>query len=137
MHDYLRCGSLSFVCFTFTKHVVFLILQKDRPQRRRPGLANRLRDDRNRREHERNDGVNDGEQFDNLENSPTRDRQSKAGGLEVGTQDESMYDAYGAQGMNAVPPFASDMPPVLMPVPGAGLVTIHIYFQTFSTYHCS
>ncbi|XP_062092105.1 serrate RNA effector molecule-like [Humulus lupulus] len=92
--------------------------QKDRPQRRRLGMESRLKDDRPQRDHERIDGVNDGERFDNPENSPSR--QSKAGGLEMGTQDESMYDAYGGQGMGGVPPFASDMPSVLMPVPGAG-----------------
>ncbi|KAG7949029.1 hypothetical protein I3843_13G039300 [Carya illinoinensis] len=96
--------------------------QKDKPQRRRLGLEGRLRDDRgNRRDHERIDRVNDGERFDRTDNSPSRDRQSKPGILEVGNHDESMYDAFSGQGMNAVGPFPSDItPPVFMPVPGAG-----------------
>ncbi|KAG6680546.1 hypothetical protein I3842_13G047600 [Carya illinoinensis] len=100
--------------------------QKDKPQRRRLGLEGRLRDDRgNRRDHERIDRVNDGERFDRTDNSPSRDRQSKPGILEVGNHDESMYDAFSGQGMNAVGPFPSDItPPVFMPVPGAGLVTL-------------
>ncbi|KAG7949026.1 hypothetical protein I3843_13G039300 [Carya illinoinensis] len=94
--------------------------QKDKPQRRRLGLEGRLRDDRgNRRDHERIDRVNDGERFDRTDNSPSRDRQSKPGILEVGNHDESMYDAFSGQGMNAVGPFPSDItPPVFMPVPG-------------------
>lgn len=104
--------------------------QKDKPQRRRPGLENRLRDDRgNRRDQERIDRVNDGERFDRTENSPSHDRQSKPGSHELGNHDESMYDAFSAQGMSAVAPFPSDIapPPVLMPVPGAGLVA-HSYY---------
>jgi hypothetical protein len=78
-------------------------------------MEGRLRDDRgNRRDHERNDRINDGDRPD----SPSRERQSKA--LEMGNHDETMYDAYAGPG---VPPFSSDMPPpVLMPVPGAGSV---------------
>ncbi|XP_061344023.1 serrate RNA effector molecule-like isoform X1 [Gastrolobium bilobum] len=90
--------------------------QKDRPLKRRLGLEGRLRDDRgNRRDHDRSDRINDG---DRTENSPSRERHSKA--LEMGNHDETMYDTYAGPG---VPPFASDMPPpppVLMPVPGAG-----------------
>ena len=43
----------------------------------------------------------------------------------MGNHDEAMYDAYGGLG---VPQFTSDMapPPVLMPVPGAGLVSLSI-----------
>lgn len=103
--------------------------QKDKPQRRRPGMENRLRDDRgNRRDHERMDRGNDGERFDRTENSPSHDRQSKPGSHEVGNHDESMYDAFSGQGMSGVGPFPSDIapPPVLMPVPGAGLVA-HSY----------
>ena len=101
----------------YQKHVGFTILQKDNPQRRRPPLENRLRDDRvHRRDHERIDNANDGERIDNV------DRQSKAGGPDSRNHDESMYDAYGGQDISGVPPFGSDMPPVLMPVPGAGLV---------------
>jgi hypothetical protein len=97
--------------------------QKDKPLRRRPGMENRLRDDRgNRRDHERMDRGNDGERFDRTENSPSHDRQSKPGSHEVGNHDESMYDAFSGQGMSGVGPFPSDIapPPVLMPVPGAG-----------------
>jgi len=48
--------------------------------------------------------------------SPSNERQ-------MGNHDEAMYE-YGGPG---VPPFTSDMPPpppVLMPVPGAGLVSL-------------
>ncbi|KAK9284063.1 hypothetical protein L1049_012323 [Liquidambar formosana] len=96
---------------------------KEKLQRRRPGMDNRLRDDRgNRREHDRIDRVNESDRFDRTENSPSHDRQTNAAGLEVGNLDESIYDTYGGQGLSAVPPFPSDMPPppVLMPVPGAG-----------------
>ncbi|KAK7283972.1 hypothetical protein RIF29_13722 [Crotalaria pallida] len=89
--------------------------QKGRPLRQRlGGLEGRLRDDRrNRRDNDRSDRING----DRPENSPSRDKQSKA--LEMGNHDETMYDVYGGPG---VPPFAPDMapPPVLMPVPGAG-----------------
>ncbi|KAG7946431.1 hypothetical protein I3843_14G038900 [Carya illinoinensis] len=96
--------------------------QKDKPQRRRLGLDSRLRDDRgNRRDNERIERVTDGERFDRTENSPSHDRQSKRGILELGNHDESMYDAYSGQGMSAVTPFPSDVtPPIFMPVPGAG-----------------
>lgn len=72
-----------------------------------------MKDDRgSRRDHDRSDRINDGDKPDK---SPSRERQ-------LGNHDEAMYDAYGGPG---VPPFTSDMPPpppVLMPVPGAGLV---------------
>lgn len=109
--------------------IYFMILQKDKPQRRRPGLEGRLRDNRgNRRDHEWIDRVNDGDRMIGIENSPSHDPQSKSGGLEGGNHDESMYDVYGS----AAPSFASDMapPPVLMPVPGAGFVV----FQ-HTTFH--
>ncbi|XP_058099599.1 serrate RNA effector molecule [Magnolia sinica] len=96
---------------------------RDKPQRRRPGSDNRLRDDRgNRRDQERVDRVNDEERYDRNENSPSRDLQSNTSGLEGGNPDDTIYDAYGGQGMRGAPPFASDIPPppVLMPVPGAG-----------------
>lgn len=105
--------------------VQFLTLysQRDKPLKRRLGLEGRLRDDRgNRRDYDRGDRINDG---DRSETSPSR--QSKA--LEMGNHDEAMYDAYAG---SAVPPFASDMPPpppVLMPVPGAGLVALLILFS--------
>lgn len=86
-----------------------------------------MRDNRgNRRDHEWIDRVNDGDRMINIDNSPSRDPQSKPGVLEGGNHDETMYDVYGGQGVGAVPPFASDMapPPVLMPVPGAGFVVL-------------
>lgn len=124
---YLSIVSVSYVC-------LYEQFQKDKPQRRRLGLDNRLRDDRGiRRDHERIDRVNDGERFDRAEGSPSRDRQSKPGVLEVGNHDESMYDAYSGQGMTAIGPFPSDItpPPVLMPVPGAGLVALSFQFLPF------
>ncbi|KAF8395591.1 hypothetical protein HHK36_019541 [Tetracentron sinense] len=106
-------------------------LSKDRPQRRRPGSDNRLRDDRgNRREHDRVDRVNEDERYDRSENSPSRDfKSNNASGPEGGNPDEPMYDTYGGQGMHSAPPFSSDIPPppVLMPVPGAGYVDILFY----------
>ncbi|KAJ4979204.1 hypothetical protein NE237_009984 [Protea cynaroides] len=97
---------------------------KDKLPRRRPGLESRLRDDRgNRREHDRTDRINGDERYDRAENSPSREFQSNASGVEGGNPDDPMYDAYGGQGMRAAPPFPSDIPPpppVLMPVPGAG-----------------
>ncbi|XP_057453463.1 serrate RNA effector molecule-like isoform X3 [Lotus japonicus] len=89
--------------------------QRDKPLKRRLGIEGRLRDDRgSRQNHDRSDRLNDG---DRPENSPSRERQSKA--LEMGNHDETMYDTYAGPGVS---PFASDMPPppVLMPVPGAG-----------------
>ena len=83
-----------------------------------------MRDDRgNRRDHERNDRVNG----DRAENSPSRDK--------IGNHDESMYDAYGGPG---VPPFTSDItpPPVLMPVPGAGLVSLSTILCSSSNLLC-
>ncbi|KAL9992317.1 putative transcription factor C2H2 family [Helianthus debilis subsp. tardiflorus] len=85
------------------------LLPKDRPQRHRPGIANRLKD--NRREH---DGrINTGERFDRGEN-PEND-----GGGE-GHPDDQMFDSFGGQSLHT--PFPADIPPppVLMPVPGAG-----------------
>lgn len=93
-----------------------------------------MKDDRgNRREHDRIERINDGERFDRTDNSPPHDRQSKGGGLEGGNLDESMYDTYGGKDLGVIPPFPSDMgpPPVLMPVPGAGWVSIFFYFLPF------
>lgn len=57
---------------------------------------------------------------DRPDSSPSHERQME-------NHDEAMYDAYGGPG---VPPFASDMPPpVLMPVPGAGLVALNFFFS--------
>lgn len=72
-----------------------------------------MKDDRgNRRDQDRSDRING----DRPDSSPSRERK-------LGNRDETMYDTYGGP---AVPPFTSDMPPppVLMPVPGAGLVAL-------------
>lgn len=94
-------------------------------------MEGRLRDDRgNRRDLERSDRGNDG---DRLENSPSHERQSKA--LEMGNHDETMYDTYAGA---AVSPFTSDIPPpppVLMPVPGAGLVDLPIILSLHNLMH--
>ncbi|PIA48604.1 hypothetical protein AQUCO_01400886v1 [Aquilegia coerulea] len=99
-------------------------LPKEKPQRRRPVLENRLRDDRgNRREHERADRVDGDERYDRNENSPSRDFPTKKDDPEGRKPDDPMYDNFAGQGMRAAPPFPSDIPPpppVLMPVPGAG-----------------
>ncbi|KAL4567553.1 hypothetical protein LXL04_023141 [Taraxacum kok-saghyz] len=91
---------------------------KDRPQRRRPGMENRLKDDRgNRRDQDgRNNG---GERFDNPESMDFQGN-NEGGGGGGGGDDQQMFDSYGGQGLHA--PFPSDIPPppVLMPVPGAG-----------------
>nr|GME08024.1 Serrate RNA effector molecule [Ipomoea batatas] len=86
-------------------------LPKEKPQRRRPGLDGRLKDDRGGRR----DRI--GERFDRADNSQLADFQSKDGG----NPDEQMFDTFGGQGIH-VAGFPSDIvpPPVLMPVPGAG-----------------
>lgn len=91
-------------------------MQRDRPQRRRLGLENRLRDDRGIRR-ERDNRANGGERFDRSENPQSADKD----GADGGDGDDPMYDSFGGQGIH-VAPFASDIPPppVLMPVPGAG-----------------
>nr|XP_043628336.1 serrate RNA effector molecule [Erigeron canadensis] len=90
-------------------------LPKDRPQRHRPGIGNRLKDDRgNRRELDgRNNG---GERFDRGENLESMDFQSNNDG---GGGDQ-IFDSFSGQGLHT--PFSTDIPPppVLMPVPGAG-----------------
>ncbi|KAL8140942.1 hypothetical protein V2J09_006963 [Rumex salicifolius] len=92
-----------------SKPVMQQSLQKDKLQRRRPLLENRLKDDRpNRRDREARGNGN--ERFDKSDNDdPEKDN-----------SDEPMFEKFGGQGMSASP-FAPDMPPsVLMPVPGAG-----------------
>lgn len=82
-----------------------MCIQNDRPQRHRPGIGARLKD--NRREHNgRNNGSEISDRGENLDSG-------------VG-DDDQMYDSFGGQGLHA--PFPSDIPPppVLMPVPGAG-----------------
>lgn len=94
-------------------------LQKDKPQRRRVGQENRLKDERGNRR-ERDNRANGSERFDRSENQQSGDFQSNDG-PDGGNRDESMYDTFGGQGIH-VQPFPSDIapPPVLMPVPGAG-----------------
>ncbi|KAL1225880.1 Serrate RNA effector molecule [Cardamine amara subsp. amara] len=101
---------------------------RDRPMRRKPGMENRLRDDRggpgmeNRLRDDRGGRrERDGRANGNDRNDRSDDQQRGDG--PDGTNSEGVgYDAFGGQGGIHVPPFASDMnpPPVLMPVPGAG-----------------
>ncbi|KAG9152483.1 hypothetical protein Leryth_016413 [Lithospermum erythrorhizon] len=83
---------------------------KDRLQRRRPGPDNRMTDERDRRERENR--PNGAERYDRAD-------QSFDDNDAVGNLDDAMFDAFGAQGIS-VASFSSDMPPLLMPVPGAG-----------------
>nr|XP_027081582.1 serrate RNA effector molecule-like [Coffea arabica] len=94
-------------------------MQKEKPLRRRPGLDNRLKDERGGRR-ERENRAN-GERFDRSENPQQVDFQSNNDGAAGGNPDEPMFDTFGGQGI-PVAPFPSDIPPppVLMPVPGAG-----------------
>ncbi|XP_010544316.1 PREDICTED: serrate RNA effector molecule-like isoform X2 [Tarenaya hassleriana] len=88
---------------------------RDRPFRRKPGIENRLRDDRGRRDRDGRANVND--RFDRSDNPQPGEGDAPDGC----NPDEAGYDAFGEQGVH-VPPFSSDIPPppVLMPVPGAG-----------------
>ena len=85
-----------------------------------------MKDDRgNRQDQDRSDRINGDDRPDK---SPSHEWQ-------IGNHDETMYDAYGGP---AVPPFTSDMPPpppVLMPLPGAGLVAIPISSESYAL-HC-
>lgn len=64
------------------------------------------------RDQDRSDRING----DMPDCSPSRERQ-------LGNRDEMMFDAYGGP---AALTFTLDMPPpILMPVPGAGLVSFH------------
>ncbi|XP_010510811.1 PREDICTED: serrate RNA effector molecule-like [Camelina sativa] len=90
---------------------------RDRPMRRKPGMENRLRDDRGGRRER--DGRNNG----NDRNDRSEDQQRGDGdGPDGGNPGEGGYDAFGGQAGVHVPPFLSDInpPPMLMPVPGAG-----------------
>ncbi|XP_050224078.1 serrate RNA effector molecule [Mercurialis annua] len=91
-------------------------LPKDKPQRRKLGPDNRLKDERGgRREH---DGrINGSERYERSENPQSGDNDGPDGG----NRDDPMYDNFSGQGIH-VPSFGSDIPPppVLMPVPGAG-----------------
>lgn len=93
----------------------WVCFQKDRPQRRRPGGDNRMRDERGYRR-ENDNRANGGERFDRDENEDSMDL--KDGG--AGNPDDPMFDNFGGQGLHAGQ-FSSEIPPpVLMPVPGAG-----------------
>ncbi|KAL6966606.1 hypothetical protein U1Q18_032388 [Sarracenia purpurea var. burkii] len=94
-------------------------LPKEKPQRRRPGIETRLKDDRGSRR-ERDDRDNGNDRYDRSEKQESSDLQSNKDA--VGGNDELMFDSFGGQGMHVGPPFPSDIapPPVLMPVPGAG-----------------
>ncbi|XP_059659759.1 serrate RNA effector molecule [Cornus florida] len=93
---------------------------KEKPQRRRLGVDNRLKDERGSRR-ERDNRVNGNERFDRSENPQPIEFQSNDGPA-GGNPDEPMFDTFGGQGIHVGPPFSSDIPPppVLMPVPGAG-----------------
>ncbi|KAJ6937415.1 serrate RNA effector molecule-like [Populus alba x Populus x berolinensis] len=95
-------------------------LPKDKPQRRKLGPENRLKDERGNRR-ERENRANGNERFDRSENPQSGDFQSNDG-PDGGNGDETMFDTFGGQGIRVPPPFPSDIapPPVLMPVPGAG-----------------
>ncbi|PWA37481.1 C2H2 zinc-finger protein SERRATE (SE) [Artemisia annua] len=82
-------------------------LPKERPQRHRPGIGDRLKDDRDFRR-DRNNG---GDRFDKGENPDSDDG---------GGQDDQMFDSFSGQGVHAQFPSDVPPPPVLMPVPGAG-----------------
>ncbi|CAA0841375.1 Serrate RNA effector molecule [Striga hermonthica] len=88
---------------------------KEKPQRRRPGMDNRLRDERGNRR-ERDGRANGNDRFDRSENPQSGDFANSDGN----NPDEPLFDSFGGQGI-PVAAFPSDIPPpVLMPVPGAG-----------------
>ncbi|KAL3620273.1 hypothetical protein CASFOL_035185 [Castilleja foliolosa] len=88
---------------------------KDRLQRRRPGMDNRIKDDRGNHR-ERDNRANGNERFDRSENPQHGDFANN----DENNPDEAMFDSFGGQGI-PVATFASDIPPpLLMPVPGAG-----------------
>lgn len=90
------------------------LLQKERIGRRRPGLDNRMKEDRGNHR-ERDSQANGNERFDRSENP-----QSGDDGAPGENSDEQMFDSFAGQGI-PVASFPSDIPPpVLMPVPGAG-----------------
>ncbi|PSS14561.1 Serrate RNA effector molecule like [Actinidia chinensis var. chinensis] len=95
-------------------------IQKEKPQRRRPGLENRLKDERGSRR-ERDNRDNGNVRYDRSEKPQSMDFQSNNDGPGGGNPDELMFDSFGGQGLHVAPSFSSDIPPpVLMPVPGAG-----------------
>lgn len=107
----------SFFLFLFYN---FFFLQKDKPQRRKI-LENRLKDERGPRR-ERDNRANGSDRYDRSENPQSSDFTSNNDGPDGGNRDDTMFDAFGGQGMRVAAPFSSDIapPPVLMPVPGAG-----------------
>ncbi|KAL8156580.1 serrate RNA effector molecule-like [Apium graveolens] len=88
----------------------------EKPQKRRLGPDNHVKDDRGRRA--RDNRNNGGERYDRADNQQSMDFQSNNEAQAGSNLDESMYDSFNGQGIH----FPSDMapPPVLMPVPGAG-----------------
>ncbi|PIN03922.1 C2H2 Zn-finger protein [Handroanthus impetiginosus] len=91
---------------------------KERPQRRRPGLDNRIKDERGNHR-ERDNRANGNERFDRPENPQSGDFANNDGAA-GDNPDEPMFDSFGGQGI-PVATFPADIPhPVLMPVPGAG-----------------
>ncbi|KAL6957857.1 hypothetical protein U1Q18_046529 [Sarracenia purpurea var. burkii] len=93
---------------------------KEKLQRSRAGLDNRLKDERGSRR-ERDNRDNGSERYDRSDKPQSMDFQSNNDGPVGGNQGELMFDSFGGQGIHVAPPFPSDIPPpVLMPVPGAG-----------------
>ncbi|GKA55976.1 serrate RNA effector molecule, partial [Tanacetum coccineum] len=90
-----------------------LSMEKERPQRHRPGIGDRLKDDRDLRR-DRNNG---GDRFDKGENLDSSEFQSNN---DDGGHDDQMFDSFSGQGVHAQFPSDVPPPPVLMPVPGAG-----------------
>ncbi|KAH6814791.1 C2H2 zinc-finger protein SERRATE [Perilla frutescens var. frutescens] len=91
---------------------------REKPQRRRSGIENRIKDDRGNRR-ERDNRANGNEHFDRSENPQSGDI-NNSDGAAGNNPDEPMFDSFGGQGI-PVSGFPSDIPPpVLMPVPGAG-----------------
>ncbi|KAF8111146.1 hypothetical protein N665_0076s0141 [Sinapis alba] len=83
--------------------------------RRKPGMENRLRDDRG--------GRRDGRAYGNDRIDRSEDQQRGDGNGPNGPNpEEGGFDAFGGQGGFQVPSYSADMnaPPMLMPVPGAG-----------------
>ncbi|KAJ7960408.1 Serrate RNA effector molecule-like protein [Quillaja saponaria] len=96
-------------------------LPKDKLQRRRLNLDNRLKDDRGNRR-ERDIRANGSGRQERPEILQSGDFPPNNDGNDGGNPDEPPFDPYDEQGMHVAPPFPSDIapPPVLMPVPGAG-----------------
>ncbi|KAH6814266.1 C2H2 zinc-finger protein SERRATE [Perilla frutescens var. frutescens] len=92
---------------------------KERTGRRRPGLDNRMKEERGNHR-ERDIHANGNERFDRSENPQSGDFTTTNDGASGENPDEQMFDSFSGQGI-PVASFSSDIPPpVLMPVPGAG-----------------